>query len=338
VHPDSADRRFVFSWLEDLRERVAWRRGDAIVLAEANVQRELIDEFYGPRGSRLQMLFNFFINPRTFLSLARSSAVPLATAIQASPAIPANCAWATFLRNHDEVDLSQLQESERADVFAAFGPKENMQLYGRGIRRRLAPMLGNDRRRLELAYLLQFSLPGTPVLRYGEELGMGDDLSLPERNSIRTPMQWSAAPQAGFTGSDKPVRPVISKGEYGYRKVNVLDQEADPESLLSWFERMLRTLRECPEFGIGTATVLDPKSDAVLALRYDAPCGSILALINLADEPVTVDVGPPADGKPAPLDVFGNRAYGVPPPDLTGVELDGYGYRWIRLSRVLGRG
>jgi maltose alpha-D-glucosyltransferase/alpha-amylase len=338
IHPDSADRRFVFSWLDDLREHIAWRRGDALVLAEANVPREQIAEFFGSRGSRLQMLFNFLLNPRTFLALTRSSAVPLSAAIQASPPTPEQCGWATFLRNHDEVDLSQLQESERADVFAAFGPDENMQLYGRGIRRRLAPMLGNDRRRIELAYLLQFSLPGTPVLRYGEEIGMGDDLSLPERNSIRTPMQWSDTAQAGFTSSDKPVRPVISKSEYGYHRVNVLDQEADPESLLSWFERMLRTLRECPEFGIGTATVLDAKSDEVLALRYDAPCGSMVALVNLADEPVTVDVGPVPDGKLQPLDVFGNRRYPAPAADLTGLELDGWGYRWIRLNRIIGRG
>ncbi|MEN3359606.1 MAG: maltose alpha-D-glucosyltransferase / alpha-amylase [Mycobacteriales bacterium] len=336
VHPDSADRRFAFEWLEGLRDHVAWRRGDAIVLAEANVQRDLIDEFFGPRGNRLQMLFNFLLNPRMFLALARSSAAPLTAAIQASPTIPANCGWATFLRNHDEVDLSQLQESERADVFAAFGPDKNMQLYGRGIRRRLAPMLGADRRWIELAYMLQFSLPGTPVLRYGEEIGMGDDLSLPERNSIRTPMQWSAAAQGGFTSSDKPVRPVISKGGFGYRNTNVTDQEADPESLLSWFERVLRSLRECPEFGIGSATVLDAKSDTVLALRYDAPCGSVLSVVNLVDEPVTIDLPPAEPSAEAPRDALANRRYPAVKPDLAGIELDGWGYRWIRLNRILG--
>lgn len=336
IHPDSADRRFVFDWLDDLREHIAWRRGDAMVLAEANVQRELIGDFFGPRGSRLQMLFNFLVNPRTFLALARSTAVPLSTAIQASPPIPEQCGWATFLRNHDEVDLSQLQESERADVFAAFGPEENMQLYGRGIRRRLAPMLGNDRRRIELAYLVQFSLPGTPVLRYGEELGMGDDLSLQQRDSIRTPMQWSGAAQAGFTTSDKPVRPVITGGDYGYQQVNVEDQEADPDSLLSWFERVLRVLRECPEFGVGTVTVLDPKRDTVLALRYDAPCGAMLAVLNLADEQCTVDLSPQDGLTGPPREAFANRSYDPVPADLSRVELDGWGYRWIRLSQVLG--
>jgi maltose alpha-D-glucosyltransferase/alpha-amylase len=259
------------------------------------------------------------------------------TAIEASPPIPEQCAWATFLRNHDEIDLSRLQDSERADVFARFGPDENMQLYGRGIRRRLAPMLGNDRRLIEMAYALQFTLPGTPVLRYGEEIGMGDDLSLPQRDSIRTPMQWSDASQAGFTSSDKPVRPLIAEGEYGYHEVNVTSQRADADSLLAWFERMLRSLRECPEFGVGTATVLDPKTDAVLALRFDCPEGTIVAVTNLVDEACTVDLSPQQGVTvAAPLDVFGNRRYDPVPADLSAVDIDGWGYRWMRLARTIG--
>ena len=132
-----------------------------------------------------------------------------------------------------------------------------MRLYDRGIRRRLAPMLGGDRQRIELAYSLQFTLRGTPVLRYGEEIGMGDDLSLPGRDAIRTPMQWSDGPQAGFTTSDTPLRPVVSTGEFGYEKVNVADQRADPLSLLTWFSRMISTLRESPEVGIGSCTAID---------------------------------------------------------------------------------
>jgi len=338
IHPDTSDRRFAFEWLNDLHDHMGWRRGDSIALAEANVDRAQIPEFFGPRGDRIQMLFNFLVNPKIFLALTRLSAAPLVTAIEASPPIPEQCAWATFLRNHDEVDLSRLQDSERADVFAAFGPDENMQLYGRGIRRRLAPMLGNDRRWLEMAYALQFTLPGTPVLRYGEEIGMGDDLSLPQRDSIRTPMQWSDAPQAGFTTSDKPVRPVISAGDFGYRQVNVTAQRADPSSLLSWFERMLRSLRECPEFGIGQTTVLDPKTDTVLALRFDSPVGTVAAVTNLADEPCTVDLSPQSGVTARPLDVFANRQYEPVATDLSAVELDGWGYRWIRLARTVGAG
>jgi maltose alpha-D-glucosyltransferase/alpha-amylase len=330
IHPDGS-HRFVFEWLNDLHDHIAWRRGDAIVLAEANVDRTQIPEFFGERGDRIQTMFNFLVNPAIFLALARGTAVPLATAVEASPPVPPACTWATFLRNHDEVDLSRLKETERADVFAAFGPEEDMRLYGRGIRRRLAPMLGNDRRRIRMAYALQCTLPGTPVLRYGEEIGMGDDLSLPERNAIRTPMQWSDAPQGGFTTADKPVRPVIASGEFGYPAVNVDAQRADPDSLLSWFERMLRTLRECPEFGSGTCTVLDPDDDAVLALRFDCPQGTVLALTNLADAPRTVGVGE-QPGTTEPRDVFADRRYDPAPSDLSSIELDGWGYRWIRLS------
>ena len=198
--------------------------------------------------------------------------------------IPASCQWATFLRNHDEIDLSGLSADEREDVFAAFGPEPRMQLYDRGIRRRLAPMLDDDRRRLELAYSLQFTLPGTPVLRYGEEIGMGDNLSLPERNAIRTPMQWDGTANGGFSSAPraKLVRPVVSSGRYGFRSVNVAEQRKDPKSLLSWMERTLHTLRECREFGVGTSRVLDVEgARSVLALAYDGPDGAMLAVHNL---------------------------------------------------------
>jgi maltose alpha-D-glucosyltransferase / alpha-amylase len=334
VHPDTADRTMHYEWLEDLHDLIGWRRGDAVVLAEANVPREQILEFIGPRASRLPMMFNFAENQQIFLALARSSAIPLRTAIEASPALPAAASWATFLRNHDEIDLSGLRESERADVFEKFGPDKNMQLYDRGIRRRLASMLGGDRRRIELAYVLQLSLPGTPVIRYGEEIGMGDDLSLDQRDAIRTPMQWADAPQGGFSTAAETVRPVIAKGDFGYPEVNVRDQQQDPASLLSWFQRVLPVLRDCPEFGSGTCTVLDTRDDAVLGLRYDCPTGSVLAVLNLGSQKVTVDLAPQAGVEEA-LDVLSDRAY-PDAGDLTAVELAGSGYRWIRLRRTVG--
>jgi len=337
VHPDTTPRVMHYEWLEDLRDHIGWRRGDGAVLAEANVPREQILEFFGPRGNRLQMMFNFAENQRIFLALARGLATPVITAIESSPTLPASCSWATFLRNHDEIDLSGLRESERADAFAAFGPDPEMQLYDRGIRRRLAPMLGNDRRRIELAYVLQFSLPGTPVIRYGEEIGMGDDLSLEQRDSIRTPMQWADAPQGGFTTADESVRPVIAKGEYGYPAVNVRDQLKDPDSLLSWFSRMMRVLRDCPEFGTGGRRVLDTRDERVLALRYDGAGGSVLAAINLGTDPATVDLAGQVDVAAGfPVDVLSDRRYDPAPADMSTVELAGRGYRWLRLSRAIG--
>jgi maltose alpha-D-glucosyltransferase/alpha-amylase len=141
--------------------------------------------------------------------------------------------------HHDELDLGRLTDEQRQTVYDKLGPDPNMQLYNRGIRRRIAPMLGN-RPQWELAYSMMFSLPGTPTIRYGDEIGMGDDLRLKERNSVRTPMQWSEEPQAGFSSAKKTVLPVISKGPYSYTRVNVEAQRRDPNSLLSWTERMIR--------------------------------------------------------------------------------------------------
>src|SRR6185437_7859859 len=168
-------------------------------------------DYFGTSGERLQMMFNFEVNQHLFFALATGDTRPLTEALKTTKPRPANAQWAQFLRNHDELDLGRLTSKQRQAVFAAFGSEPNMQLYKRGIRRRLAPMMQGDRRRLELAYSLMMTLPGTPVFRYGDEIAMGDNLDLPERNCARTPMQWSNEPQAGFTESDRPCAPVIDK-------------------------------------------------------------------------------------------------------------------------------
>ena len=331
--PDRTGFPRAYEWLDTLRDHISWRQGDVVVLAEANVDRDEIPEFFGD-GRRLHMLFNFPLNERIFLSLARQSAAPIREALRWLPTVPDSCGWATFLRLHDEVDLSRLSPGERQECFAAFAPDPDMQLYERGIRRRLAPMLGGDRRRIELAYALQFSLPGTPVLRYGEEIGMGEDLRLPERYAIRTPMQWSDAPNAGFSSAspEQLIRPVISEGEYGYERLNVDVQRDDDQSLLAWFERMLRALRECPESGDGQWTLLDTGSEHVLGLRLEGATGTTIALSNLADEPETVDLSPEIGTTVGLLEMFDNRRYGRRPFDVSKLELDGWGYRWLRCS------
>src|ERR671932_1357653 len=219
TEPDEPNPPKDFGQLTRYRERMSWRRGDAVVLAEANVPDDELPKYFGDEGgsnNRLHMLFDFVLSVNCLLALARGEAAPVVRALESQPAIPHHAQWATFLRNHDEVDLSRLSKEEMAECFAAFGPEEDMQLYGRGIRRRLAPMLDGDQRRLRLAYSLQFSLPGTPVLRYGEELGMGDDLSLPDREALRTPMQWSGAPHGGFTTARQTLRPGVAAGPFGY--------------------------------------------------------------------------------------------------------------------------
>ena len=322
-------------YLTDLRQYVQWRKGDAVLLAEANVEPDQLVRFFGDAGgsnNRLHMLFDFMLNGQLMLALARQDPEPVIQALRETPKLPLGGQWATFLRNHDEVDLSRLTSDQRAEVFAEFGPEPEMQLYGRGIRRRLAPMLGNDRRRIELAYSLQFTLRGTPVLRYGEEIGMGDDLRLEGRDAIRTPMQWSMLPHGGFT-SGEPTRPVVSSGPFGYENVNVTLQRHDPRSLLSWFERMIRTLREAPEIGAGTCVHVDvPAPRGVLVHRADDRTGTMLFLHNLCNNSAVVDLSSVYAEAESPNDVLADREY----PDLgklDEVPVAGYGYRWIRLRR-----
>ncbi|MGZ4597040.1 MAG: alpha-amylase family protein [Actinomycetes bacterium] len=329
-----------FAILDDWRQDLQWRQGDAVLLCEANVEPDQVVGYLAGRpdgpNDRAHMMFNFLLNPRMWLALARADAEPVIDGLRGLPALPAMGQWATFLRNHDELDLSRLTKEQQQDVFRAFAPKPDMRLFDRGVRRRLAPMLGGDRRHIELAYSLQLSAPGTPVLRYGEEIGMGEDLSLPGRDAIRTPMQWDSSPGAGFSTAspDRLVQPVSTRGRFGNKKVNVLDQERDHGSLLSWFERALRTLRECPEVGVGTCTVVDvPLPRSVLAHRFDAPEGAMLFLHNLADTPVTIDIGKHDGVEGKPLEVFADGAYSPLTSRLTGVDLRGWGYRWIRLRR-----
>jgi maltose alpha-D-glucosyltransferase/alpha-amylase len=326
-----------YEFLLELREQLSWQRGNAVLLAEANVPDADVFEFFGQAdgtANRVQMLFAFRLNEALMLALARQDARPLAAALRALPRLPRNGQWATFLRNHDEVDLSQLAPDERADVFAAFGPDRRHQLYERGIRRRLAPMLAGDQARLRMAYSLQFTMPGTPVLRYGDEIGMGEDLALPERNAIRTPMQWSGTANAGFSTApaDRLLRPVVDDEDFGYRAVNVTDQRRQSDSMLSWFERMLHTLRECREIGTGCHSVVETDAPTqVLVHLTEAYTGSVLFLHNLSDAPAHVAVTDAPTDDP-PVEIFGDHDYGGS-PKLQELDLAPYGYRWIRLRR-----
>jgi maltose alpha-D-glucosyltransferase/alpha-amylase len=336
AEPDNPDPVKDFDFLTDLRQHAQWRRGDAVLIAEANVEPDQLPVYFGDSGgsaNRLHMLFDFMLNGRLMLALARQDPEPVIEALRDTPKLPPGGQWATFLRNHDEIDLSRLTAEQREEVFAAFGPDPEMRLYNRGIRRRLAPMLNGDRKRLEMAYSLQFTLRGTPVLRYGEEIGMGEDLSLPGRQAIRTPMQWSPGTGGGFSDAPELVRPAVSGGEYGYKKVNVTAQRHDPHSLLAWFERMIRTLRESPEVSAGSCTHVDkPMPAGVLAHRADGGSGSMLFLHNLGTCESRVDLSELAADAQDPNEVFGDQPY-EPVGDLSALDIAGYGYRWIRLRR-----
>ena len=322
-----------YDMLRSIREFLQWRQGDSIILAEANVLPDTDMEYFGRAGDRMHMMFNFQVNQNLFYALAARDVRPLCAALRKTKPRPATAQWGLFLRNHDELDLGRLTPTQREKVFEEFGPDPGMQLYERGIRRRLAPMLAGDRRRIELAYSLMFTLPGTPVIRYGDELGMGDDLDLAERNCARTAMQWSTEPNAGFTKSRKPVSAVISSGPYGYQHVNAAQQRRDPNSLLNWTERIIRMRKEVPEIGWGDFQLLPTGDAAVLAIRYDWRNNSVVFVHNLDGTPreLAFDVGLPQEECALLVNLL-SEDHSHARDGRHHLMLEGYGYRWFRVG------
>jgi maltose alpha-D-glucosyltransferase/alpha-amylase len=323
-----------YDMLRAFREFLQWREGDAIILAEANVLPKTDVDYFGRAGDRMHMMFNFHVNQHLFYALASADCRPLAKALVETKSRPATAQWGQFLRNHDELDLGRLTKAQRETVFKAFGPEKNMQLYDRGIRRRLASMLGGNRRRLELAYSLMFTLPGTPVIRYGDEIGMGDDLDLPERNCARTPMQWSNEPHAGFTASDKPCLPVIGNGPYGYEHVNAAKQRRDPSSMLNWTERIIRMRKEVPEVGWGDFQVIAVRDPAVLVIRYDWRNNSVLFVHNLDERPreIAFSAGIEGDAGNLLVNLLAEDHSRANESGKHQLVVEGYGYRWYRVG------
>jgi maltose alpha-D-glucosyltransferase/alpha-amylase len=328
--PQRGKPQLRFDWLEEMRAFLQWRVGDAVLLGEANVMPGESQRYFAD-GDGLHMMFDFWVNQHLFYALASGNARPLADALRATRRTPPDAQWAQFLRNHDELDLGRLSDDDRALAFEELGPEPAMQLYGRGIRRRLAPMLG-DRRRLELAYSLMFALPGTPVLRYGDEIGMGENLALPERTAIRTPMQWSTERNAGFSTAARLVRPVIAKGPYSYDKVNVEQQRRDPDSLLRWIMRMIRLRKECPEVGWGEWELVSTRSPSVLAMLYRWRGNALLCVHNVGTQPREVSVRVPDEGGDVLMSLLDD---GESRGDENGrhrLSLEPYAYRWYRVG------
>jgi maltose alpha-D-glucosyltransferase/alpha-amylase len=322
-----------YEMLRTFSQFLGWREGDAIILGEANVLPSTDMNYFGSAGERIQMMFNFEVNQHLFLALATSDCRKLKKAMLQTKRRPATAQWGQFLRNHDELDLGRLEEKERQAVFAAFGPEKDMQLYDRGIRRRLAPMLEGDRRRLELAYSLMMTLPGTPVVRYGDEIAMGDNLKLPERNCARTPMQWSTEPNAGFTKSNKPVMPVISAGPYGFEHVNVAAQRRDPNSLMNWMERIIRMRKETPEIGWGDFSFISAQATDILIMRYKWRDNSVILVHNLSPFPreVSFSVGTGPEQACLLINVLSDDHSQPIGGNRHQILLEPYGYRWYRV-------
>ena len=320
-----------FDYIAEMRQFVQWRAADAALLGEANVLPSANRKYFGDGRDGLNMMFNFFLNQHLFHSLASEDATSVAHALRATRALPATTQWGVFLRNHDELDIERLPKAKRKLVFERFGPEPNMQLYNRGIRRRLAPMLG-DRQHIELANSLLFSLPGAPVLRYGDEIGMGDDLSLKERDAVRTPMQWANERNAGFSTARRLVHPVISEGPYGYPTVNVEAQRRDPSSLLNWMVTMIRLRKECPEIGWGEWSLLPTGSTAVLALCYCWRDRRVVVLHNFSSEARRVRIRVEGEEDAVLANLLKEEASRASRDGMHRISLEPFGYRWYRVG------
>jgi maltose alpha-D-glucosyltransferase / alpha-amylase len=321
-----------------MRDFLQWRRRDAIMLAEANVPPDESMEYFGENGERLQMMLNFAVNQRLFYALATEDVRPLVRALEDTYKRPPAAQWVNFLRSHDELDLGRLTDAQRERVFRAFAPEKEMQLYDRGIRRRLAPMLDNDRRKLDLAFSLLFTLPGTPMLQFGDEIGLGDDLSLPERECARTPMQWSGESNGGFTTGKRPVLPVISDPIYGYQHVNVENQRRDPHSLLNWMERKIRMRKECPEISWGDWKILKHDQPGVLVMRYQWNKRTLVVCHNFTAKPRAIVLDRAAVAAEAAadklVDLLDHNDSRANEQGRYMVQLQPYDYRWFRAGGI----
>ena len=319
--------------LSEMRDFLSWRRAGAIMLAEANVEREKAPEYFGGRefrsDERMHMLFDFPLNQALWLAFARDDAEPIIRALGTRPdEQPLLAQWATFLRNHDELSLDKLTEEEKQEVFDVFGPEKTMQIYDRGLRRRMAPMLGGDLDRMALAHSLLFALPGTPVMWYGDEIGMGEDLSLDERWAVRTPMQWSDERHGGFSRTEgETVVPVVKDGPLGYTETNVAAQRGRHDSLLGKVQDLIRTRRACPEIGWGEVSVIEGLPRAVLGLRSEWEGEVVMTFHNLGTETVTVDTGKLKGRRLMELVCSDGRLQGTVEGEVT---LEPRGYRWFR--------
>ena len=323
-------------YLRALRSFLGRRTGDGILLGEVNLPYDQqVDFFGGEEANELTMQFDFIGMQSLYLSLARQDARPLVAALSDRPYLSPDSQWASFVRNHDELTLDKLSDDERREVFAAFGPEERMQIYGRGLTRRLPPMVGGDPRRIKLVYSLVFSLPGTPVLFYGEEIGMGENPDVEGRSAVRSPMQWSAGQRNGGFSTAAPsrlVEPVVPGG-FGPEHVNVESQRHDQNSLLSFMSLLIRRYRECPELGWSRFRLLDQPFHEVLAHICTWDDASLVAVHNLAPEPRTVPLRLEGCGDQHVLvDLLCDGTTAVDASGRAEVQLEGYGYRWLRVT------
>ena len=328
------------AYLKRLRAYVDEVAPGALLLSEANQWPEDVRPYLGDPsptlgtgGDEFHMNFHFPLMPRIFMALARADRTPILEILERTPPIPETCQWATFLRNHDELTLEMVTEEERQFMWSFYAPEPRMRL-NLGIRRRLVPLLGNDRARIELANSLLFTLPGAPVIYYGDEIGMGDNIWLEDRDGVRTPMQWSDEPNAGFStaAAEDLYAPVIDDESYGYHRLNVEAQQGDPGSLLNWMRKAIRVRKAHAALGRGEVRFLEAANRAVLAyLRSDGE-ETILVANNLSEEEQVIELDLAELAGKQPRDLLSGEVGPTVPGGTYQVTLPRYGYRWLWLQ------
>ena len=315
-------------FLEEMRDFISLRNSDAILLAETNLPPDEM-KVYMNKGKRMHMVFNFFLNQHLFLALAKENAHPLYEALNALPDLDHN-QWLNFLRHHDELSLRLLTEDEREQVHEKFAPDENMRIFESGIRRRLAPMLKGNRMMMELAFSLLFSVPGIAMIRYGDEIGMGENLQLTGRTSVRTPMQWSEGRHAGFSASDiNHTHPIISDGEYGYNKVNVRRQQRDPSSFLTWITRLISVRKQVPEIGMGKKELPETSITGLFIHTLNYKGHEAFFIHNFTGNPITLNNDVTDLSKL--YELFGDER--SDPVTNDSPTLAAYGYKWCKVNK-----
>ncbi len=325
------------AFLRELRAHIDAKYKDRMLLGEANQWPEDAIAYFG-NGDECNMAFHFPVMPRLFMATRMEDRYPIIEILRQTPPIPENCQWAMFLRNHDELTLEMVTDEERDYMYRVYAEDRQMRI-NLGIRRRLAPLLGNDRRKIELMNGLLFSLPGTPVIYYGDEIGMGDNIYLGDRNGVRTPMQWSADRNAGFSCAN-PQRlylPITSEPEYHYETINVETQQDNPNSLLWWMKRVIQQRKQHRAFSRGSLEFLNPENRKVLAFyrRYEGR--TVLAVANLSRFPQYAELNLSKARGLVPVEMFGGVEFpriGDAPYLLT---LGGHGFTWFSLEERAGR-
>jgi maltose alpha-D-glucosyltransferase/alpha-amylase len=317
--------------LKFLRARLEEHFPDRMLLAEANMWPEDVRHYFGD-DDEFHMAFHFPIMPRMFMALRLEDRKPLMEIVERTPPIPDRCQWGIFLRNHDELTLEMVTEAERDYMYDEFA-RDRMARLNLGIRRRLAPLLEGDRRQIELMNGLLMSLPGSPILYYGDEIGMGDNVFLRDRNGVRTPMQWNGGWNAGFsdTDPDKLYQPLITDPVYGYGAVNVEAQRRNPHSLLNWIRRLIAVRKSSQVFGRGTIEFLRPANHRVLAYLRSLDEEQVLVVNNLSGTAQAVELDLREWQGAIPIEMFGRSVFpriGELPYLLT---LGPYAFYWFRL-------